>query len=300
MGGHNGQWSNKVVSIDLSANAPTWVLQYRGSEYSSVPTYQQMDSGKLDYYLDGLPTSRHTYYANQYIGKRNRIMMFYDGAAYGGGSHISAAVDGYRIGDKRYDPAGTWAKSSIYTSSGANSFVPTAAKHPVTEDVYLGNNGIFQKWTQATGTWSSIPIYNPPGWEFHGSVIDATRNRWVYCDSGVLQFIDLNTWVVSTLPVTGVANFADIASQAYNTILHDLDNDRYLLIVGNSYNGPDGQPPYPGRVYGINPTTGAATLVASIPAAFNGVNNRATYFQSLGGVAYLPAYDSNILFMPTR
>ena len=30
----------------------------------------------LLYYPDGLPASRHTYYAAQYIGARNRVMLF--------------------------------------------------------------------------------------------------------------------------------------------------------------------------------------------------------------------------------
>ena len=293
MGGHNGQWSNKVIKIDFSANAPRWVMEYAGSPYSAVPSYAQMDSGKLDYYFDGLPTSRHTYYANHYIGKRNRVMMFYDGASYGGASHASAVVDGYRVQDKQYDAAGTWAPSGIFSGYAANSRVPTAAKHPITEDVYVANSSIFQKWTQATGQWSTLSIPGADLWGFHGSLIDAKRNRWVYCE-GAIHFIDLTTLAYSSKTVTGDSNFVADAGGDYSTIVHDLDNDRYLLFTGNTSSGPNG------KVYAISPETAVATLIATIPAAFNGVNNRATYFQSLGGVVYLPEFGSNILFMPTR
>jgi len=293
MGGHAGQWSNKVIKIDFSADAPKWTMEYAGSPYSAVPSYTQMDSGKLDYYFDGLPTSRHTYYANHYIGKRNRVMMFYDGASYGAASHASAVVDGYRVQDKQYDPKGTWSPSGIFSGSGANSRVPTAAKHPITEDVYVANSSVFQKWSQATGQWSTLPVATADTWQFHGSLIDGKRNRWVYCDGG-LHFIDLTTLAYSSKTVTGDSNFVADAGGDYSTIVHDLDNDRYLLFTGNTASGPNG------KVYAINPDTAVATLLATIPAAYNGVNNRATYFQSLGGVVYLPEYGSNVLFMPTR
>jgi hypothetical protein len=141
-----------------------------------------------------------------------------------------------------------------------------------------------------------LGVAGGPLWQFHGSLIDATRNRWVYCEGGALQFIDLTTNIYSKVTVTGDANFAFDAGNSYSTLLHDLDNDRYLLFIGDS----NASPPVPGRVYAINPTTAVATLIATIPAAFNGVNNRASYFQSLGGVAYLSDYSSNVLFMPTR
>jgi hypothetical protein len=261
-----------------------------------------MDAGNLNYYFDGLPTARHTYYANHFIGKRNRVMMFYDGASYGGESRAYGTVDGYRVGDKKYDPAGTWPASTIYSGSGANARVPTAAKHPVTEDVYLSNNGVWRKWTQATGLWSDLAptSVSYPYWQSHGSVIDGSRNRWCSFVNATMQCIDLNTMIGSTKPVTGDPNFAAHAAEEQSSasaLVHDLDNDRYLLFLGHSYGGVV---QVPGRVYAINPETAVATKIADIPTAENGVLTRVTYFHSLGGVAYLPQYSSNILFMPTR
>jgi hypothetical protein len=40
--------------------------------------------------------------------------------------------------------------------------------------------------------------------------------------------------------------------------------------------------------------------VATIPAAVNGVHNKFAYFPKLGGVAYLPSFTSDVLFLPTR
>ena len=89
----------------------------------------------------------------------------------------------------------------------------------------------------------------------------------------------LTTLPSITGPLTGLSDYA--------AVVHDLDNDRYLAVQG------------PG-LYAIDPVTSVSTLVATVPAAFNGVNNRLAYFQTLGGVAYLPQFSSNIFFLPTR
>src|SRR2546423_482105 len=69
--------------------------------------------------------------------------------------------------------------------------------------------------------------------------------------------------------------------------VHDLDNDRYLVLDGA------------GMVYAINPTSGATAVIFKMPTPSNGVFNRFAYFKDLGGVAYLPRFASNIIFMPT-
>jgi hypothetical protein len=169
--------------------------------------------------------------------------------------------------------------------------VPTAAKHPVTEDVYVANNGLFRKWDQASATWSNLNVVDPatgqaPQWQFIGSFIDAQRNRWVFMTPFRIAYVDLATLAYSTIPTTGLPpSTAGVAP--YAAAVHDLDNDRYLLATDT-------------RLVAVNPDTGAAAVIATIPAAANGVNGRLTYFQALGGVAYLPAYGSDIRFMPTR
>ena len=101
----------------------------------------------------------------------------------------------------------------------------------------------------------------------------------------------------ATKAVTGDPGFQTDASpekSGGSTLVHDLDNDRYLLFIGEKDSAVRG------RVYAVDPVTAVATKIADIPAAFNSSVNRATYFHSLGGVAYLPEYDSDVLFMPTR
>lgn len=275
-GGHEDSSENKVITIDLAESAPRWKVVHPGSTAGNIPP-----KVNLLYYPDGLPASRHTYYAAQYIGARNRVMLFSAAAVWGNGNGGGPVVDGFRLTDRKWDPEGTWSRSPV-----PQTIAQTVAKHPVTEDVYAAHSGVFAKWTQATGTWSIVNPGRGPQWQFQGSVIDASRNRWVYMDATkVLGLIDLRTYLYSTLPLTGIEG--DAPFKSYNAIVHDLDNDRYLTISDE-------------RVYAIDPTTGAATRIATVPAPVNGVQSRFAYFRELGGVAYLPSFASPILFMPTR
>src|SRR5688572_233823 len=275
-GGHEDSPENKVLRIDLAESAPRWKVVHPGSTAANIPP-----KANLLYYPDGLPASRHTYYAAQYIGARNRVMLFNAAAVWGNGNGGGPVVDGFRLADSKWDPEGTWSRSPV-----PQTIAQTVAKHPVTEDVYAAHSGVFAKWTQATGTWSIVNPGRGPQWQFQGSVIDASRNRWVYMDATkVLGLIDLRTHLYSTLPLTGIDG--DAPFKSYNAIVHDLDNDRYLTISDE-------------RVYAIDPTTGATTKIATVPAPVNGVQSRFAYFRELGGVAYLPSFASPILFMPTR
>jgi len=285
-GGDGAQWTNKAYKVDLSQDAPRYILDFAGT--SEAKAKEAGTSGP--YYHDGLPQARQTYYTNQFVGARNRVFMVLCPAPFSLPSKYDV-MDAYVPG-VGYDPAGTWPSSGII-ADGGNTLVHVIAKHPVTEDIYItGIGGVFKKWTQATGTWSTVLRNGKVSWGFHGSVIDAGRNRWVYIAANALESLDLSTWQYTSLPITGVT----IPDTTYSALVHDVDNDRYLLFVGDS----NVSPPRPGEVYAVNPATGAASKLADVPAPMNGWNSRVTYFPNLGGVAYLPYYDSNILFMPTR
>ena len=134
--------------------------------------------------------------------------------------------------------------------------------------------------------WSTITPTggNPGSWQFHPSLIDASRNRWVHLNEfNYLQSIDLTTSGSTQVAISGALTAID----DYSAVVHDLDNDRYITVQGTS-------------IYAINPVTGVSTLLGTVPAAVNGIHNRLAYFKELGGIAYLPGFSSNILFMPTR
>lgn len=272
-GGHQDSSENAVYALDLLANAPQWVTLNAGSA-NATPN-------NALYYADGLPASRHTYFSGQCVASRNRLMTF-SATATNVMALTSPVVDGFNMTTNAWDAAGTWA--SVPFSQPVSSI----ASDPRTGDAYVAGNYHFAKWTASTGAWSTI---TPGGigpwawsWEFKGSFVDTIRNQWVALNGNLLR-IDLGTSAASTITLTGpcAGNSAD-----YSSTVHATDIDRYITVLAN------------GNVCAINPTTGASTVVTTAPAAVNGVSNRLAYFDKLGGVAYLPSYASNVLFMPTR
>lgn len=290
-GGHGDSAENKVYAIDLSADRPAWTVMNAGSSATGAPD--------AHYYPDGLPASRHSYYTAQFIAKRNRVMLFTSAALWGSGNGSGLEVDGFDPAGAQWDPPGTWASAPF----GWNALA--VAKHPLSEDVYIARWGNgpqkYAKWSQATNVWSSIlPRYpagsRPGAWEFHPSTIDATRNRWVSLNAGPansgvhLQTINLANNTFSTLAVAGALK----AIGGYDQVVHDADSDRYVAAVGNG----DGS----AGIYAIDPNSAYSTLLATVqgPLGSTGINGRFAYFKELGGIAYLPRFESDILFMPTR
>jgi hypothetical protein len=270
-GGHSDSFENKVLKIDLSANVPAWVLVSGGS--TGPGAYDAL------YYPDGLPASRHTYYSAQFVSSRDRVMMFGATAVWGTGNGGGPVVDGFNTTSGKWDAAGSFPNIPFVGGIAAST-----ARHPLTDDIYYGGQGKFAKWTASLGTWSMM---NPAGagyWEYKPSVVDGVRNRWVNMNGPVLICIDLATGLVSKINITGALSGL---TDDYSTLVHDTDNDRYVTVQGSG-------------LYAINPDTGVATLLANVPKATNGVNNRLAYFRDVGGIAYLPQFASDILFMRTR
>jgi hypothetical protein len=205
------------------------------------------------------------------------------GFATAGAFQGGPTVDAFDVNAKSWDPPDTW---QPITPAQASWTAVGVTKHPVTEDVYVSAREAFTKWSAATGQWTTISPQggNPGSWEFHPSLIDSLRNRWVNFDgTNVMRMLDL-----TTSAYTRVAGSGPLPTiQDYSAVVHDLDNDRYVTVQGTG-------------VYAINPSTGASVQIGTVPAALNGSQSRLAYFRDLGGIAYLPSYDSNVLFMRTR
>jgi PKD repeat protein len=298
--GGDGDPVNAVISIDLASDSPKWTL-------NGAPSPPSAYSLTSPYYTDGLPVARHTYFSTQFITAAHdrtgvdRVMLFSDFAAYGifktGQFGGGPQVDGFRVRDAQWDPAGTW-QNVPFIGPTPMSF----AKDPTNENVYMAGGYRFAKWTAATGLWSEFsPVGTPHvlAWDDLPSVVDASRHRLVvihdgrpYYNVGLirLQVIDLVANNYVDIPVTG----AITALNGYGgAMVHDTDNDRYLLFWNHGDATTD--------VFAINPDTGSSSLVANVAQKMqNTMYARAAYFSLLGGVAYLPSFASNILFMPTR
>ena len=284
--GH-GIWENATFKLELAANAPAWVMVHAASKFADV-------TKKSPYYKDGLPTSRHTYYSTQFIKSRNRVMLFGVGAPYGVGDPTNfeggPQVDGFDVSASRWDAAGTWPNQPM-----PNDYAQAVARDPNTDDIYVGaGTGTFAKWSCRHGNMvhADTDGFDVPArvagirerhrWQAQSMAVSARRCS--LCDDGGLRFqvIDLATRAMTEVPVSGLPRVVP-----YSALVHDTDNDRYLLAAGT-------------ELYSISPTTFAATKIGNLPAPTNGTFNRFAYFPALGGVAYLPNFSSNVLFMPTR
>jgi hypothetical protein len=291
--GH-GAWINPTLKIDFAADAPKWTLVHPGTKASDV--------NYLAYYNDGLPTSRHTYYTTQFISAahdRNgldRVMLFTSYAAYGIGIPNAFSggpqVDSFQVATSQWDPAGTFEPIPAYSP------LLSIAKHPQTEDIYACADYTLQKWTASTGKWTALTTTGARllGWNYMPSMVDGKRNRLIGITDGRpyygptirLQAIDLATLVLTEYPITG--SLASKTMSEGSMLVHDPDNDRYLF-----FNQESGSV----QVYSINPGDGASTWLLTAPGPVYNINGRVAYFEKLGGIAYLPRYSSNVLFLPT-
>lgn len=289
-GGHdqgNGiLWENKVYKIDLAAAAPRWTLVHPGSPWSQV-------TPNGHHYLDGLPVSRHTYYTAQFLPSKNRVMLFGAAAPYAIGFAPPAfqggtIVDGFDVQSGKWDSVYTWATAPADLFHMAWG----VARDPRSDEVYVTGNHRFAKWSPLANAWTRITPKNPdltnttaPSGEFKPTLIDVKRNRWVFYSGNEIRTIDLASHVFTRRgAVTGAIT---TGADDYSALVHDLDNDRYLTVQGTG-------------LYAIHPDTLVSTLLATVPKSVNGTQNRLAYFPDLGGVAYLPSYSSDVLFMPTR
>lgn len=279
-GGHTDSSDNGVYCVDLTNDAPSWKVLHPATGAPSIPSAAQAAAGRLEYYLDGRPAARHSYYSPQVIAARNRIMLFYCAAAWGDGNASDPLVDGFRLDINEWDPQGAWSRGLV-----RNTLAQCVAKHPQTEDVYCAMNGEFAKWTQMTGEWSALAPTPGVQLQFCGSLIDARRNRWVFSSGKSLSLIDLSTLAYTKVALSGMTN--EPGFDDYNNVVHDTGNDAYIVCCSD------------GRVYRIDPDSGVAAKLSQVPAARNGVQNRFAYFEALAGAAYYPEYGSDILFLAT-
>lgn len=294
-GGHKSAdptlWMNATYKLDLSIAAPQWTMLDFGS--TSMPTVES-----LAYYPDGRPAARHSYYTPVVIKARNKVFMFSCSYAYGEPGGMSSAVDSFNLATNTWDAAGT--------NAGVPTFAPVLCitKHPITEDIYISHSGSFYVWTQATGIWTQYFPSGPKGndWVYSPTLIDVSRNRLMsfgivgdgYTGNNVVRMMDLTTKVFTAQPISG--DFS--AFQSYESVVHDLDNDRYLTIHGFGWDAPNNQV-IDYYLCAIDPTTFAVTQLCAVSNAINGVSNRFAYFQQYHGVAYVPRYGADVNFIPT-
>jgi hypothetical protein len=296
-GGHLDSSDNRVVSIDLRQDSPTWTT--RAAASASV-------TADAAYNPDGKPASRHTYHSTHWCAPRNRIILSGAEYVYGGGVVTYNTVDGFNATTNTWDAAATFANipSACYGAAVDNS------------GNILSVVG-FRKWTQSSDTYSAA--ISPPGdattqvrrpWCY-----DSLRDQWFGLAWGdgqgftgwgsTIRAVKMSntglTQVAVTLNASAARTQLEADQPAYAGMCYDVTNDRFLFYAGMA--GREG------TVYVITPNAGTAWDVSILslgggsitPATVDGagVNARFRYVPALKGVVLLATTGANLYFLRT-
>ncbi|MBV8035935.1 hypothetical protein [Roseateles sp.] len=291
-GGHNDSSDNRVVSINLSSDAPAWIQRMAPST---------MVATNVAYYADGKPASRHLYSSLHFVPQLNRLILFGLRGAWGAAYNFGK-VDAFSLDTNTWDPAGTFADMPAGYYG--------AAQIRATGEVI--SNGL-KKWSPVDRQWSdlvTVPLGDAVRWPM---AVDARRGQLFCLQWGDGQGYDPQRMVASRVPLGGKQQIAvsfnassaltewEAEKPMYAGMDYDVDNDRFLFYAGRGSAA--------GRVYVITPNdgnvwdmsmldtdAGSVKMVATVDA---GLQNRLRYVPALRGFVLLARSSSNLYFLRT-
>jgi hypothetical protein len=291
-GGHLDSSDNRVVSLNLLADAPTW--SQRAAPSSEV-------ARDVAYYADGKPSARHLYQTSHWVPALNRVMLM--GARFTYGTAFTfATVDGFDPVKNAWDPKGTYADIPVAGSYGA--IVDGAG------DVWTNT---YLRWNPATRIWSTPITANGAPFVRWPYAFDATRNQLFglcFADgegfgASVVNAVRVPINGSAAIPVTFTASAALLQfiadAPAYCGMDHDPIADQFFFYCGQGAGA--------GRVFVITPNDGNVWDISILPLGagsgtppspgVGGVNNRFRFVPALGGFVLLANGGSDLYFLPT-
>ena len=218
-GGHADYGGNEIGVIDLSSETPAWGLLVERTPVADL-------LGGSNYYADGRPTSRHTYYAMAVaeVGGVKRLLRFngwmgfaYNGTPVGGSADVrTVAVDGFRLDTNAWEPG---AFGNVTTITGSET---SFAMDPTTGDCYAwhGANNTVQKWSAATQTCSQIADMSGTEGTGGACAFDAVNQRLIRFagrEGAKCVYCDVSTGAKVTPTLTG-PDAGDISSLSGNNV----------------------------------------------------------------------------------
>lgn len=297
-GGHADYSGNEVYEIDLSADTPAWMMLREPSRPEHILASNASKGIYHDYYLDGRPSSTHTYYALHYLPSRGAIFKFGAGSTWGTGNERNWKTDAFSLASNDWMPAGTW--PDVIVDTRKDSTGASICMNPVTEEVYIAALGL-RRFDPQTGTFTKLGArwpQNATAAYTRACAVDTLRNRVVYfgdayrVPTGGLVY-DIHGDVISQIDFTG-DGVAELTAKGSNFAWYEPRLDKFLLKsqVGSN-------------VYAIDPVTFASTLVKTVggedmPNARNGVHTRWQRMPALGGYAYYARHGDGIWFLATE
>lgn len=287
-GGHGDYSGNEVDKLNLQADQPKW-------QEVSAPTPAKDILQSVEYYADGKPTSRHSYYSQIFIEQRNRVMNFGVGSKYGNG-YAGTAVDGFNSLLNVWDPAGSF--PSLPPSNKGYVIGEARAKDPATGNVYIFGDFSVIRWNQQQNNYSVVDSNSVTLGYYASAAFDTSRKRIFLrggSNSGRGQYlIDTTTNKITKIEISGSRSL-DVKSGDSEGLVYEPQLDAYLLQKGKAG----------GEIIKIDANSFVAeplvaTGGAGIPISANGVFSRFLYVPTLGGVFYYPTYSGNSWFLRTQ
>ena len=293
-GGHGDSSDNRVVSLNLSADAPAWVVRAAPSR-----TVQP----NVAYYNDGLPSSRHTYHSIHFVPQINRLMLFGNYGAYGS-AWAFPTVDGFNLDTNKWDRAATYADMPTgYYGAG----MIRSTGEVVSTQLKKKWSPVDRKWSDfVTNANDQLPVRWPIAY-------DSRRNQLFTLQWGDGQGSGLSALVANRVPLDGTQgipvtfNSSTALAQfqadqpAYAGMDYDPDGDRFLFYAGTGNAA--------GRVYVVKPNDGnvwdmsvlgtSAGKVPAAPPSGSGINSRLRYVPALRGFVLLAQASANLYFLRT-
>lgn len=291
-GGHNDSYDNRVVSLSLASDTPSWTTRLPASKVYAT---------NVAYYDDGMPASRHLYSQLHFVPQVNRLMQFGLRAAYGAAYNF-AKVDSFNLDTNKWDPTGTFADMPV-------GYYGAAQIRSTGEVVSTG----LKKWSPVDRKWTDL-VTSSNGDSVRWPISYDSRRGQMFClQWGDGQGFDPQRIVSSRVPlgsgqqITVNFNASSALTQfqtdkpSYGALEYDPDNDRFLFYAG--------QGDAAGRIYVIQPNDGntwdmsilnaGGVKVSGSPSNGSGMQNRMRYVPALRGIVLLARSSANLYFMRT-
>lgn len=291
-GGHSDYGGNEIGDADLLHDSPAFDLLIERTPVDDL-------LGGSNYYADGNPTSRHTYYAMFVveIGGVPRMLRFngwmgfaYNGVPVGGDADVRTEdVDGFNLDTNEWEPG---AYGPVTTITGSET---SCAQDPTTGDVYAwhGANNTIQKYTVATDSCAQVADLSGTEGAGAAMVYDAVNSRLVRFAgraSHKCTYWDGSSKVTPTLIGPDEADISGLSGDNHGWgIAHDTQrNIAWLLSPALDL--------YRIRLddfYVEKVTTTGETLTSPT----NQIWGRLKYIPEVDGIAYLANWTTPLLVM---
>lgn len=291
-GGHGDSPDNRVVSLNLAADAPSWTLRLAASK-----TYLP----NVSHYPDGRPSSRHTYSSLYFVPQLNRLMMI---GAYGtyGTAWAFPTVDAFNLDTNQWDPARTFPDIPAgYYGAGqiraTGEIICTTVK----------------KWSPVDRKLTDLVTNVLPeaGWRWPVAY-DPKRNQVfsLQCGDGqgygdqlaaTRASLDSNQQFAVTFNPSAAFTQWMAEKPTYAGMDYDPDGDRFFFYsgVGAAAGRVYVIQPNDGNVWDMSVLNGGSVKVAASPDGGPGVNGRLRYVPALRGIVLLARAGANLYFLRT-